>query len=152
METYETVNQPTSLTPEAFMLLLAEANEKDCFPIIDGIVGTADWETEIKVGDYRAPLEELMDSRTSHYHFGVSRGQIPATPGNQPSAAETTTVILKVTEGSKLSHLTADTSHSILRAVLAVGDSETPVIVVRIKLPNSHYDYWLQREGKYLYS
>lgn len=152
MVTYESVNQPTGLTPEGFMELLAQADEKDCFPIIDGIVGTVDWETEIEVGDYRAPLDELMDSRTSHYHFGVSRGQIPSTPGNEPQAAETTKVVLRVTEGSKLGHLTADTSHSILRAVLAIGEVETPVTVVRIKLPNSHYDYWLQREGKYLYS
>jgi hypothetical protein len=152
METHEPTNQPTNLTPEAFMELLDQADPKDCFPIIDGVVGTTDWETEIIVGDYHAPLEELMDSRTSYYHFGVSRGQIPTTTGNEPRAAETTTVTLRVTEGSKLSHLTADTSYSILRAMLVVGDTEIPVKVVRIKLPTTHFDYWLQREAKYLYS
>ncbi len=143
----ESYNQQPTLDPEFLQELVENCQPGECFPIVDGFVGTAGWTNDIQVAAYSAPLEELFDYQSLRYHAGVSRGFIGATEFRQPEAAETATVTLAINKGSKFSAQTPDLSYSVLKGTITGGSYETPVLIVRIKLPTRHYDYWLMREN-----
>jgi hypothetical protein len=133
------------------MTTIDVSHEGQCFPIINGLIGTAglvdhDWSTKIDISSYQAPIDDLSDFQTLKHHAGVCRGYIAAAGSvAESSEAPTARLTLLIPKNNKYHSDNPDSSISKLRAFLELSDEEVPIIVIRIKLPNGRYDYWLQR-------
>jgi hypothetical protein len=141
-----------SLTPEAWLEMLDKAGDGECFPIMEGVIGIAGIDNrestiDIEVAAYHAPVRDLLYYPTLRQHAGVCRGIIATNPEAVPAPAEKTRVVLIVSEENNY-RISSKSPISMLDALVQVGDTETPVRIIRIKLPNhpKTYDYWLLKD------
>ncbi|HUD08091.1 MAG TPA: hypothetical protein VMQ52_03370 [Candidatus Saccharimonadales bacterium] len=147
----EGLSTSESLTPEAWLDMLDDTSDQECFPIVDGVIGVVGIDNnestiDIDVAAYHAPALDLLDYPTLRQHAGVCRGLIGPNPEAVPIPAETTRVVLIVPEENNY-HINANSPLSTLDAFVQVGDNETPITILRFKLPDHTYayDYWLRK-------